>query len=106
MSLTELNKLLPLWSGRTPLDAATLEALAAPALLADAAREAMCRLRLKGRAGQGGMVWLVPVLRLIGFSVSQVAASDERGQVSTTSDHPIAFPMPVAMRAIGLKSNT
>ncbi len=106
LSLTELNKLLPLWSGRTPLDAATLEALAAPALLADAAREAMCRLRLKGRAGQGGMVWLVPVLRLIGFSVSQVAASDERGQVSTTSDHPIAFPMPVAMRAIGLKSNT
>jgi hypothetical protein len=106
LSLSELNKLLPLWNGRSALDAATLEALAAPALLADAAREAMCRLRLKGRAGQGGMVWLVPVLRLIGFTVSQVAASDERGQVSSTSDHPIAFPMPVAMRAIGLKSNT
>ena len=106
LSLAELNKLLPLWNGRSPLDAATLEALAAPTLLADAAREAMCRLRLKGRAGQGGMVWLVPVLRLIGFSVSQVAASDERGQVSATSEHEAVFPMPVAMRAIGLKSNS
>jgi hypothetical protein len=104
LSIAEVNKLLPLWSGPPALDAARLEALGAHSFLDGAAREFTYNFKLKGRAGQAGMIWVVPTFRLFGLTLSAVAATDETGQVSATAEEDIQFPLPVAARLIGLKS--
>lgn len=106
LSLAELNRLLPLWNGRPPLAAEALAALGAQPMLADAAREAYGRIRLKGRAGQTGMVWALPVLRLRGYTLSRVVEVDDSGRVRATAEESLAFPMPVAIRVMGLTSTS
>jgi hypothetical protein len=103
-SLAELNKLIALWNGPPPLDPAKLEALGARSFLHSAAREFKYNFKLKGRAGQAGMIWVVPIFRLFGLTLSAVVAADETGQVTTTSEEDVQFPLPVAARLIGLKS--
>jgi hypothetical protein len=104
LSLSELNKLIPLWNGLPVLDAARLEALSAHAFLAEATREFKYNFRLKGRAGQNGMIWVIPVFKLFGLTLSRASAADETGQVTATADEDVQFPLPVAARLIGLKS--
>lgn len=104
LSVAELNKLTPGWQGHTALDAAKLEALNSPVFLDEAAREMKSPLKLKGRAGQGGMVWAIPTFKLFGLTLSAVAGADSNGQVNATTDETVSFPLPVAARLIGLKS--
>lgn len=104
LSLTELNKLIPLWSGPPMLDTAKLEALNARPFLNSAAREFKYNFKLKGRAGQAGMIWVIPVFKLFGLTFSTVAVADDTGQVTATSEEDVQFPLPVAARLIGLKS--
>lgn len=104
LSLAELNKLIPLWGAGASLDPARLEALGARTFLEGAARECKYRLRLKGRAGEAGMIWVVPVFKLFGLTLSTVTTADDNGQVTATADETQQFPLPVAVRIIGLKS--
>ena len=104
LSVAELNKLIPLWSGGTPLDPARLEALSARPFLDGAASECKVRLQLKGRAGEAGMVWIVPVFKLHGITLSAVTTTADTGQVTGTAEETLQFPLPVAARLIGLKS--
>jgi hypothetical protein len=104
LSVAELNKLIPLWGAGTPLDPARLEALGARPFLEGAARECKYRFRLKGRAGEAGMIWAVPVFKLFGITLSTVTTADDSGQVTATADETQQFPLPVAVRLIGLKS--
>lgn len=104
LSIAELNKLLPAWPNYSSIDPTRLEALSAPPFLDEAARELKYPLKLKGRAGQGGMVWVIPTFKLFGLTVSTVTAADDTGQVNATSDEALPFPLPVAARLIGLKS--
>ena len=104
LSVAELNKLIPLWGAGTPLDPARLEALSARPFLDGAARECKYRFRLKGRAGEAGMIWAVPVFKLFGITLSTVTTADDSGQVTATADETQQFPLPVAVRLIGLKS--
>ena len=106
LSLAELNKLIPLWNGAPALDAGKLQALAARPFLAQSARECKASFKLKGRAGEAGMVWVVPVFKLFGLTLSNVTAADDSGQVTAASDEMVQFPLPVAARLIGLKSAT
>jgi hypothetical protein len=104
LSIAELNKLIPLWGGAPVLDAARLEALSAKPFLEGAAREFKYGFKLKGRAGQAGMVWVIPVFKLFALTLSAVTAVDDAGQVNATAEEDIQFPLPVAARLIGLKS--
>jgi hypothetical protein len=104
LSVVELNKLIPLWGASPVLEAAKLEALSARPFLDSAARELRYSFKLKGRAGEAGMIWVVPVFKLFGVTVSAVTAADDTGQVNATSEEDLQFPLPVAARLIGLKS--
>ena len=103
ISIRELNKLLALWK-RTPLDPAKLEALGTRDFLDGAAREFKYNFKLKGRVGQSGMIWVIPVLKLYGLTFSSIAAANQNGQVTATAEETLQFPLPVAARLIGLKS--
>lgn len=106
LSLAELNKLIPLWNGAPALDPSKLQALSAGPFLEQAARECKASFKLKGRAGEAGMVWVVPIFKLFGLTLSNVTAADDSGQVTAASDELVQFPLPVAARLIGLKSAT
>ena len=104
LSLAELNKLLPLWTGQTMLETAKLEALRTTEFAKVNATELITNLKLNGRAGERGLVWAVPVFNLIEYTLSSIAKADETGQVTALADETIRFPLPVAVRVIGLKS--
>ena len=104
LSIAELNKLLPLWNNNTPLDLAKLEALSSPSFARDNAGEFVQSLVLKGRAGERGMVWVVPVFKLFALTLGVAGRTDDTGQIVEATDETVAFPLPVAARVIGLKS--
>ena len=106
LSLAELNKLIPLWNGAPALDPGQLQALGIRPFLEHGARECKASVKLKGRAGEAGMIWIVPVFKLFGLTLSNVTATDDSGQVTAASDELVQFPLPVAARLIGLKSAT
>jgi hypothetical protein len=99
-----LNSLLPLWGDRQPLDAERLSALKTGALAANNAAEFTHHIKLKGRAGQQGMVWVIPAFKLFEMTIGTVVRTDSSGQVVETAEEQTAFPLPVAARIIGLKS--
>jgi hypothetical protein len=102
LSLAELNKLQKLWN-LDPIDAPRLEAFAAPGFLKQTATEFIRRLTLKGKAGQQGMVWVIPVFKMFGFKLVTASRVDESGQAIATAEEDTHFPLPVAARVIGLK---
>jgi hypothetical protein len=105
LTIGELNKLRALWDGQSPLDAEHLAALQSDAIAHANSAEFVTNLRLKGRAGERGMVWIVPVFRMVQFTLSSVQKTDDAGQVVAVADETIQFPMPVAARVLGLTSN-
>jgi hypothetical protein len=105
LSLSELNKLLPLWNGQAVLEPAKLEALATAAFAEANAAELITSLKLAGTAGERGMVWAVPVFNLVECTLASISKADDSGQVTALVDEAIRFPLPVSMRLIGLKSH-
>jgi hypothetical protein len=103
LSIAELNKCLPLWDG-TALDRDKLKAFSSDLFSRNNSGELTSRLRLKGKAGQRGMIWVVPVLRLFEFTLSTVQRTDDSGQVIAVSDEKVRFPLPVSARILGLTS--
>jgi hypothetical protein len=104
LSVSELNKLLPLWSGQAALEPDKLEALKTADFAKANAAELIASLKLSGRAGERGMVWAVPVFNLIECTLSSVSKTDDSGQVTALADETARFPLPVSVRLIGLKS--
>ncbi|MBI2188672.1 MAG: hypothetical protein HYU37_16355 [Acidobacteria bacterium] len=103
LSMSELNKLLPLWDAQ-PLEADRLDALATPQFATSNAGEFVYNVKLRGRAGERGMVWVIPVFKLFDVTLSAVQRVDDTGQVLAIADENVRFPLPVAARVIGLKS--
>jgi hypothetical protein len=106
LSLDELNKLAGLFAGQTPLDADRLAGLRAHAVAHAESGELVARIKLKGRASERGMVWVVPVFRLAEFTLSAVRKTDDSGQVVAVADETVRCPVPVAARVLGLRSRS
>lgn len=106
LSLSEVNKLLPLWEGAAVLDPEKLEALQSADFLKNNSGELIYNLKLKGRAGERGMVWVVPVFQLVYLKLGRIAAITDAGQVSGTMIENVSFPLPVSARVTGLKSQS
>jgi hypothetical protein len=106
LSLDEVNKLAGLFDGQTPLDADRLGALRSQAVAHAESGEFIAGLKLKGRANERGMVWIVPVFRLAEFTLSAVQKTDDSGQVVAVANETARYPIPVAARVLGLRSQS
>ncbi|HRD64191.1 MAG TPA: hypothetical protein PL137_25045, partial [Nocardioides sp.] len=104
VSVHELNKLLPLWAGEQPLTDADLTAFTARGWLAGQGGDAVTQVRMEGKRGTRGVLWVVPVLRLREFTLATVSDVDPYGQVIGTQDRPVHFPVVESVRVLGLAS--
>jgi hypothetical protein len=104
LSIAELNKLLPLWDGQAALDRDKLEAFNSDTFAKKNASEFIYNFKLKGRAGERGIIWVVPIFKLFEFTLNSIQTTDDAGQVATVAEEKIRFPLPVSARVIGLKS--
>ena len=104
LSIAEMNKLLPSWSGEAMLDGEKLRAFSAKAFALGSAMELIYNLKLRGKAGQRGIVWVAPVFKVFEFTLCSVKQTNEAGQVTAAAEETVRFPMPVAGRILGLKS--
>jgi hypothetical protein len=105
LSIAELNKLSPLWDNRNPLPPDKLAALNTEAFAEGSAGEFVATLKLKGRAGQRGMVWVIPIFQPFDITLSTVQSTDDAAQVLTAAHEHVVFPLPVSARVIGLLSD-
>lgn len=104
LSITELNKLTPLWDGRNPLDPQKVAAFRTKEFARTHGSELIHTLRLKGKAGERGMVWVIPTFKLYEFTLGAAERADDSGQIVGLAEEKVAFPLPVAARVIGLKA--
>ncbi|MGV0718214.1 hypothetical protein ABQE93_22700 [Mycolicibacterium sp. XJ662] len=104
VSVAELNKLLPLWPGRQPVSDADLAAFNAPGWLAGHGGDAVTEVRMQGKRGTRGVLWVVPVLRLRAFTLAAATDVDPYGQLVATQDRVVHFPVIESIRVIGLGS--
>ena len=104
LSVSELNKLLPLWDARAPLDPAKLAPFKTKEFAKANGSELVHTFKLKGRAGERGLFWAIPTFKLFEFTVGAADKKDDAGQIVGLSEEKVAFPLPVAIRAIGLKA--
>jgi hypothetical protein len=106
LSLDEVNKLASLWDGQSPLDADHLAAFRSHAITHTSSGEFVSSIKLKGRAADRGMVWVVPVFRTAEFTLSGVQKTDDSGQVVAVTDETVRLPVAVAARVLGLLSQS
>ena len=104
ISVAELNKLLPLWPGEQPLAPGDLAAFGVHGWLAGTGGDVITQVKMEGKRGTSGQLWVVPVPRLRSFSLSQVTDVDPTGQVTATTDRTVHFPVVESVRLLGLCS--
>jgi hypothetical protein len=104
LSLAELSKLAPLWDGEAVLDAERLKAFDTPEFAKANASDLVFRLKLNGKAAERGLVWVVPVFRLVDFTLGSVQSTDDSGQVTAVAEEHVHLALPVAARVLGLKT--
>jgi hypothetical protein len=104
LSIAELNKLLPLWDGAPALEPDKLEAFTTDTFAKNNAAEFIYNFKLKGRAGERGMIWVVPIFKLFDCTLNTIQKTDDTGQVVALAEEKVRFPAPVSARVIGLKS--
>lgn len=105
LSLTELNKLASLWEGEKPLDPAQVDALRTDEIARNSSGEFIDSIKLKGQASERGIVWVAPVFRLFEFTLGLVQKADSTGRITSLSEEKVRFPLPVAGRVLGVKSD-
>lgn len=106
LSFDEVNKLAGLFGGQRPLDADRLAALRSHTTAHAESGELVASIKLKGRAKERGLVWVVPVFRLAEFTLSAVQKIGESGQVASVANETVRYPIPVAARVLGLRSQS
>ena len=104
LSIAALAQLLPLWDDAPTLAPEQVEALRVKPVEFANASELIYNVKLNGKAGQRGIVWVLPVFRLFEFTLGRVRDVDETGCVTGVVDETVRFPLPVAARLIGVKS--
>jgi hypothetical protein len=104
LSVGELNKLCSLWDKQTPLAPEKLNAFKTVSFATTNANEFIFTVKLKGKASDRGMVWVVPVFKLINFTLGNVKTINDCGQVTEVTDEQVQFPLPVSARILGLKT--
>ena len=104
LSLSELNKLMPLWNGNPSLDRERLEAFYSEKFVKDNAGEFVYNIKLKGRVRERGMIWIIPIFKLFEFTLNIISKTNDEGQVIAVTEETARFPLPVSSRVLGIKS--
>ncbi len=104
LSISELNKLSALWDGQTLMPQEKLLAFKNDLFANNNSAEFIFNFKLDGSSRERGMIWVVPVFKLFEFNLSKVKETNEGGQVTAVEEEKIQFPLPVAARILGLKS--
>lgn len=104
VSVQELNKLLPLWPGEQPLAPTDLAAFGVKGWLAGQGGDTVHQVKMEGRKGRNGLVWVVPVVRLRTFTLADGVEVDPYGQIVATRDRDVRFPVIESVRFLGLTS--
>lgn len=104
LAIASLNELLPLWEGEAPLPPEQLRALNTASVALRNASELITQVRLSGKSGQRGILWALPTFQLVEFTLAEATTVDEGGRVTEVGDRVVRFPMPTAVRLIGLRS--
>lgn len=104
LSIDELSKLAPLWDGEAALDPERLDAFRTADFAKDSSGELVDHVKLDGRHGERGLVWVVPVFQMVNYTLGTVQSTDDAGQVTAIAAEPARMPMAVAARILGLKT--
>ena len=104
LSIAALGQLLPLWDGVATPTPEQIEALRVKPVETANTSELIYHIKLNGKAGKRGIVWVLPVFRLFEFTLGRVRDTDDSGCVTGVSDETVRYPLPVAARLIGVKS--
>lgn len=104
LSLAELNKLTAIFDKATPLDPEKFEVINTPSFAKENSAEMTYPIKLRGKAGQRGMVWMIPTFRLFEIVLGSAKTIDANGQVTEIGEEKVRFPLPVSIRAIGVRS--
>jgi hypothetical protein len=104
LSIDELSKLAPLWDGEAALDPERLDAFRTADFAKASSGELVDHVKLDGRHGERGLVWVVPVLQMVNYTLGTVQTTDDSGQVIAIAAEPARMPMAVAARILGLKT--
>ncbi len=104
LSLTELNKLCSLWDKQSPLTPEKLNAFKTNYFAKNNANELIYNIKLKGRANTRGMIWVVPIFKLVNFTLGTIKTTNESGQVTEVMDEQVQFPLPTSARILGVKT--
>jgi hypothetical protein len=105
IGMPQLNALRSLWDLKEPLSPEIMAALGARSFLDGTGGETILPLEMTGRAGERGMVWMIPTFRLFDIPLSKVEETASSGQVTKVSDLSVQFPLPTGVRALGLKTS-
>ena len=103
-SVDELAKLAALWDGEPPLDADHVAAFRSADFVRNAASDAVASIKVDGPSEERAVVWVVPVVQLVDYTLGSVASTDDKGQVTDVKDEHAHFPTPVAIRVLALRS--
>lgn len=103
-SVGELAKLASLWDGEPTLDSEHLAVFTSDPFMAQNAGELLTQIKLDGPREERGLVWVVPVLKLVDHTLGAVRTVDENGQVTAVDEEHAHLPLPCAIRILGLRS--
>jgi hypothetical protein len=104
LSIDELSKLAPLWDGEAALDPERLDAFRTADFAKASSGELVDHVKLNGRHGERGLVWVVPVFQMVNYTLGTVQSTDDAGQVTAIAAEPARMPMAVAARILALKA--
>lgn len=104
LSISELGKLHSLWANQSLLPNEKLIAFRNGAFAKANAKEFISTFKMDGSSNERGMIWVIPVLRLFEFKLCSVKSNHTNGQVAEFVEEDVTFPLPVAARIIGLKT--
>lgn len=103
LTIPQLAALRALWE-LPELPAETVTALSDQAFLAQSGGDVVRRITMKGRAGERGLVWMVPTFRLVDIQLSRVKERGVAGDVTAVEDVVVQLPLPAALRVLAMKS--
>jgi hypothetical protein len=104
-SLDELNRLLQLIDSSRPLlTEQELAALRSDDFAERFNQAGRYRAGLRGRAGDAGVMWVYPEVKLQGVVLQKASELNENGLVRRVTEHRVTFPLPALVHFIGART--
>ncbi len=104
VSLTALNRLVPLIAAAPALSESELAALRSPDFVARFNQAARFKASFHARPGGTAALWIYPAMKLQQVVLLKASRSNGNGHVEALAEHPVRFPMPALIHTIGART--